>query len=140
MIGEVAYFYLYDTLPLKLGVHLPFTHFERLILHVLNIVLTQLHPNSWAFVWAFELLTIRWTEKVGWSSLSIWEGRPLMWPFHESYKFFKDQFFRVYCGSTSLDLLTDPAGEPHFPLSWTKQPAVTIRSREPTWRDGRMNL
>ncbi|RDY07356.1 hypothetical protein CR513_08547, partial [Mucuna pruriens] len=35
---------------------LPFTHFERSVLHALNVVPTQLHPNGWAFVRAFELL------------------------------------------------------------------------------------
>ncbi|RDX70516.1 hypothetical protein CR513_50229, partial [Mucuna pruriens] len=44
--GEAPFFYLYDTLPLKLGVKLPFTHFERSILRALNVTPTQLHLNS----------------------------------------------------------------------------------------------
>ncbi|RDX61385.1 hypothetical protein CR513_60394, partial [Mucuna pruriens] len=43
---EDAYFYLYDTLPLKLGLCLPFSHFEQLVLNVLNITPTQLQPNN----------------------------------------------------------------------------------------------
>ncbi|RDX92421.1 hypothetical protein CR513_25438, partial [Mucuna pruriens] len=54
--GAEPFFYLYDTLHSKLGIKLPFTHFERAILHALNVAPTQLHPNSWAFVQAFELL------------------------------------------------------------------------------------
>ncbi|RDX64848.1 hypothetical protein CR513_56545, partial [Mucuna pruriens] len=50
------FFYLYDTLHSKLGIQLPFTHFERSVLQALNVAPTQLHPNSWAFVRAFELL------------------------------------------------------------------------------------
>ncbi|RDX72260.1 hypothetical protein CR513_48277, partial [Mucuna pruriens] len=88
--GEITYFYLYDTLPLKLGVKLPFTHFERSVLCALNVAPTTLHPNSWDFVRAFKLLcedvgrapslsvffwffSIRKVDRVGWTSLS---GRP----------------------------------------------------------------
>ncbi|RDX81015.1 hypothetical protein CR513_38358, partial [Mucuna pruriens] len=51
------FFYLYDTLSFKLGIRLPFTKSERAILHALNIAPTQLHPNYWAFIRAFELLS-----------------------------------------------------------------------------------
>ncbi|RDX96311.1 hypothetical protein CR513_21027, partial [Mucuna pruriens] len=54
--GGRPFFYLYGTLHLKLGVKLPFTHFEQVVLRVLNVAPTQLHPNNWAFVRAFELL------------------------------------------------------------------------------------
>ncbi|RDX73996.1 hypothetical protein CR513_46311, partial [Mucuna pruriens] len=50
-------FYLYDTLPLKLRIQLPFTQFERAVLRTLNIAPTQPHPNSWAFLQVFELLS-----------------------------------------------------------------------------------
>ncbi|RDX86276.1 hypothetical protein CR513_32412, partial [Mucuna pruriens] len=52
----VPFFFLYDTLPLKLGIKLPFTSFERSVLRALNVAPTQLHPNSWGFVRAFELI------------------------------------------------------------------------------------
>ncbi|RDY04362.1 hypothetical protein CR513_11943, partial [Mucuna pruriens] len=39
--------YLYDTLPLKLGIQLPFMQFEQVVLCTLNITPTQLHPNRW---------------------------------------------------------------------------------------------
>ncbi|RDX68306.1 hypothetical protein CR513_52717, partial [Mucuna pruriens] len=43
---EAPYFYLCDTLPLKLRLRLPFSHFEWSVLNVLNIAPTQLYPNS----------------------------------------------------------------------------------------------
>ncbi|RDX88933.1 hypothetical protein CR513_29409, partial [Mucuna pruriens] len=139
-------FYLYDTLHSKLGVKLPFTHFERAILQLLNVAPTQLHPNSWAFVRAFELLcedlgkaptlgvffwffTIKKTDKVGWTSHSSRPKRKLFKPFLESYKLFKTRFFRVAPSDSGPNLLVDCAGRPFFPLSWTCQPAVSVTVR-----------
>ncbi|MCI71417.1 zinc finger protein, partial [Trifolium medium] len=36
----------------------PFTSFEDTILRILNIAPSQLHPNSWAFVKAFEIVCL----------------------------------------------------------------------------------
>ncbi|RDX61685.1 hypothetical protein CR513_60070, partial [Mucuna pruriens] len=120
-------FYLYDTLHSKLGVKLPFTHFERVIFQLLNVAPTQLYPNSWAFVRAFELLcedlgkaptlgvffwffTIKKTNKVGWTSLSSRPKRKLFKPFLKSYKSFKTRFFRVAPIDSGPNLLVDRAG------------------------------
>ncbi|RDY01581.1 hypothetical protein CR513_15073, partial [Mucuna pruriens] len=141
--GAKQFFYLYDTLHSKLGVKLPFTHFERAVLHALNVVPTQLHPNSWAFVRAFELLcedlgkapplgvffwffSPRKTDKVGWTSLSNQARRKLLKPFLESYKTFKNRFFRVVPSDSGPNLLVDHSRRPFFPLHWTRQPAVSI--------------
>ncbi|RDX62561.1 hypothetical protein CR513_59091, partial [Mucuna pruriens] len=103
---ENPFFYLYDTLHSKLGIRLPFSHFERAVLQALNVAPTQLHPNSWAYVRAFELLcedlgkapslgvffwfyTVKKTEKVGWTSLCSRPKRKLFQPFLASYKKFK---------------------------------------------------
>ncbi|RDX95226.1 hypothetical protein CR513_22293, partial [Mucuna pruriens] len=94
--GEGPFFYLYNTLPLKLGVKLPFTHFERSVLYVLNVAPTQLHPNNLGkalslsiFFWFFSL---RGAEKVGWTSLSNCPKRKLLKSFLERYKTFKNCF------------------------------------------------
>ncbi|RDX58495.1 hypothetical protein CR513_62187, partial [Mucuna pruriens] len=85
----------------KLGIRLPFFVFECAILRALNMALTQLHPNSWAFVKAFELLCEDMerepplTDKVGWNFLSSRPKRKLMKPYCENYKRFKDHLFRV---------------------------------------------
>ncbi|RDX79752.1 hypothetical protein CR513_39794, partial [Mucuna pruriens] len=109
--GEAPFFYIYNTLPLKLGVKLPFTHFERSILRALNVAPTQLHLNSWTFVRVFELLcedmgrapslsiffwffSLRKTTKVGWTSLSNRPKRKLLKPFLESFKVFKNCYFK----------------------------------------------
>ncbi|RDX84951.1 hypothetical protein CR513_33927, partial [Mucuna pruriens] len=136
-------FYLYDTLHSKLGIRLPFSHFERAVLQALNVAPTQLHPNGWAYVKAFELLcedlgkapslsvffwfyTVKKTEKVGWLSLCNRPKCKLFQPFLASYKKFKSQFFKVTPGDVGPNLLVDRAGQPFFPLSWTHQLAVSI--------------
>ncbi|RDX99324.1 hypothetical protein CR513_17626, partial [Mucuna pruriens] len=141
--GSEPFFYLYDTLHSRLGVQLPFTSFERSVLRVLNVAPTQLHPNSWAFVRAFELLcedlgkapslgvffwffTPRKMDRVGWMSLSNRPKRSLLRPFSESYKGFKNRFFRVAPQDPNSRLLVDGEGRQHFPLQWTRQPAVSV--------------
>ncbi|MCI37195.1 hypothetical protein A2U01_0058419, partial [Trifolium medium] len=51
-----ATFYMYSSLFTRLGVLLPFTSFECRVLRYANVAPSQLHPNSWLFVRAFEIL------------------------------------------------------------------------------------
>ncbi|RDX98997.1 hypothetical protein CR513_18026, partial [Mucuna pruriens] len=84
---EAPFFYAYESVFSKLGLKLPFTSFEQSVLRALNVAPSQLHPNSWAFVRAFELLCedlghapslgvffwffrVKKAPKVGWMSLS----------------------------------------------------------------------
>ncbi|RDX57984.1 hypothetical protein CR513_62734, partial [Mucuna pruriens] len=141
--NETPFFFLYDTISLKLGVKLPFMSFERSVLCSLNVALTQLHPNSLAFVRTFELLCedLRWASslvvffwffslhkvtKVDWTSLSDRLRRKLLKPFLESFKVFKDMYFKVGQGATGPNILIDRYGNPFFPLYWTPQPVVSI--------------
>ncbi|RDX99674.1 hypothetical protein CR513_17251, partial [Mucuna pruriens] len=100
---ETPFFYIYEPVFSKLGLKLPFTSFERSILQALNVAPSQLHPNSWAFIRAFELLC----EDLGREpSLGYFFGffasrkclSHLNWkllkPFLESFKTFKDKFFK----------------------------------------------
>ncbi|RDX83386.1 hypothetical protein CR513_35694, partial [Mucuna pruriens] len=150
------YFYLYDTLNSKTGIKLPFSHFERAVLQVLNVAPTQLHPNSWEFVRAFELLyedlgkaptlgvffwfyTVKKADKVGWTSLCSRPKRKLFKPFLASYKKFKSHFFKVTPSNSSPNLLVDRAGRPFFPLTWTHQPVVSISIHLKDLEIGRIN-
>ncbi|RDY09051.1 hypothetical protein CR513_06654, partial [Mucuna pruriens] len=138
-LDEAPFFYIYEPVFSKLGLKLPFTSFERSILRALNVAPSQLHPNSWAFVRAFELLCedlgrepslgvffwffrVKKTPKVGWMSLSSRPNRKLLKPFLESFKTFKDKFFKVCLGKSEAD----PLGTPYFPFYWTPQPDVSV--------------
>jgi len=54
--GGALFFFMYQTVFKHVGVRLPFTPFEREILTEINTAPAQLHPNSWAFVRAFQIL------------------------------------------------------------------------------------
>jgi len=48
--------FVYATLFERLGFRLPFSEFEKDLLTMLNVAPAQLHPNSWGFVRAFQIL------------------------------------------------------------------------------------
>ncbi|KAJ1407470.1 hypothetical protein SESBI_24277 [Sesbania bispinosa] len=50
------YTYLYDTFFIKLHLQLPFSNSEKQLLNLLNISPSQLHPNSWAFIQAYQII------------------------------------------------------------------------------------
>ena len=54
--GGKPFFFLYRTVFKRVGLRLPFTAFERELLTEINTAPAQLHPNSWAFIRAFEIL------------------------------------------------------------------------------------
>jgi len=54
--GGKPFFFFYQTVFKRVGLRLPFTAFERELLTEINIAPAQLHPNSWAFVRAFQIL------------------------------------------------------------------------------------
>ncbi|RDX72934.1 hypothetical protein CR513_47516, partial [Mucuna pruriens] len=84
-------------------------------------------PSLSVFFWFFSL---RWSEKVGWLSLSNWLRQKLLKPFRESYKFFKDQFFCFSPGKVGPNLLVDSSSDPFFPLHWTCQSAISVTVEE----------
>ncbi|RDX91207.1 hypothetical protein CR513_26849, partial [Mucuna pruriens] len=47
---------MYETVFYDLGIILPFDRFEAEVLHTLNIVPSQLHPNGWATMQAFRVV------------------------------------------------------------------------------------
>ncbi|RDX75136.1 hypothetical protein CR513_45023, partial [Mucuna pruriens] len=106
------FFYLYETLFSKLGIQLPFTDFEQAALQALNVAPTQLHPNSWAFLRAFELLC----EDMGWEpSLNVF-----------FWFFLLQQVDKMAARRTRKNLLLGDFGEPLFPLYWSDQPAISV--------------
>jgi len=48
--------FIYVTIFEKIGLCLPFTTFEKALLSVLNVSLTQLHPNSQTFIQGFHII------------------------------------------------------------------------------------
>ncbi|MCH81866.1 hypothetical protein A2U01_0002659, partial [Trifolium medium] len=98
----------------------PFTGFEAAIPKVMNVAPSQLHPNSWAFVTAFELVCLGLGLEP-----SVGPARPgHVSPIASNFKNYQNSFFRVRCGPGCSDLMYDGEGEPLFPFYWTPKPRV----------------
>jgi hypothetical protein len=52
--GDESYF-MYTAVLEEFGVKIPFSRFEMDVLKYLNVVPTQIRPNSWAFIRGFEI-------------------------------------------------------------------------------------
>ena len=51
-----SWMWMYDVLIMKLGIRIPFTHFQVTILQQIEAASSQLHPKSWAMIWGFEII------------------------------------------------------------------------------------
>jgi len=120
----------------KLHVLLLLDEFTMGVLRLLNVTLTQLHLNSWGSLQAFWLICkalslsptlesflysyvtrskepLSWLLLVGRAKISLLDG------FTQSFKKFKDGFFRVRVLPTGHSLYYDDGGRPKFPFYWT---------------------
>ncbi|QHN92394.1 uncharacterized protein DS421_17g583340 [Arachis hypogaea] len=107
-----SYFYCYSCLFTELGVRLPFTDFECGVLFWLNCAPSQLHPNSWGFVRAFEnlmdllecppslavffsLFQTKGVRRGVWINLSSHPRRAVFSLYKSSFKDFKTMFVKI---------------------------------------------
>nr|KYP72868.1 hypothetical protein KK1_005472 [Cajanus cajan] len=140
---DSPHFYVYQCFFRDLGVCLPFTQFECDFLNFINAAPCQLHPNSWGFLRAFQVLcTVLGIEvslrvflhfyqlKMGvppYGILSLSGSRDggLFTPYSQSYKNFKQEFFRV--ALVGVDPLEDEVfyfgGLPRFPFYCRPKPS-----------------
>jgi len=132
----VPFFYFYQTVFKRIGMRLPFSGFKRELLTEINVAPAQLHPNSWAFVKAFDILCgyfgqppsvdiflhffeVKKQGKSLWVSLSSITGRVILSLFQQSYKGWKGKFFKVCCSEY------DCAALDGFPLYWVEEVKLT---------------
>nr|KYP46721.1 hypothetical protein KK1_031686 [Cajanus cajan] len=135
---NTPFFYMYQCLFRDLGVCLPFSQFECDFLNFINVAPCQLHPNSWGFLRAFQVLCsalgiglsllvflhfyqLKLGEPpLGWVPLNGIKAGGLFSLYSKSYKGFKQEFFRVR--PKEADPLVDEVfhfgGLPRFPLFW----------------------
>nr|KYP47393.1 hypothetical protein KK1_031007 [Cajanus cajan] len=141
--SDPPHFYVYQCHFRDLSICLPFTQFECDFLNFVNSAPCQLHPNSWGFLRAFQVLCSTlgvglslpiflhfYQLKLGvlpygWASLSDSKAGGLFSLYSQSYKNFKQEFFRV--ALQGVDPLQDEVfhfgGLPKFPFYWRPAPA-----------------
>ncbi|WVZ04617.1 hypothetical protein V8G54_017963 [Vigna mungo] len=135
--GNYFYIYLYSLYDMY--IRLPFTRFQMDVLRCLNVAPSQLHPNGCGYIQAFgvlcQALGIEPTTKIflfffktrpnakrGWVSLSSMSKNSIFNLFVESYKDFKNHFFKVSITEMGQPFFLNENGSPRFPLYWTKKP------------------
>jgi hypothetical protein len=137
--GDESYF-VYTTFLEEFGVKIPFTPFEMDVLKFLNVAPTQIRPNSWAFIRAFEILCkalglepsvgaflcfygTKDVNKGTWIAICAHPGKRLFPQYACNFKKeWRDTFVRVQGlpGCSTSSVLLD--GKPKFPLRWTNNP------------------
>jgi len=133
------FFYFYSCLTSDIHVRFPFDNFTMEVLCILNVAPSQLHPNSWTSLQAFQLLCevlgvkatsrsflhffgTRPGDRIGWMSLVGQAKNSLFAPYLTSYKNFKGGFFKVVIEEEGRSFFFD--GETlRFPFYWTIDPA-----------------
>ena len=127
--NDELFCFIYVTFFKKVKLRLPFTRFERELLTELDIAPAQLHPNSWAFVRAFQIMCAHLglpasvdvflflfeAKNPGdrlWISLNGIAGRSILSIFQQSYKDWKGKFVKVCTNDQDPSLLDG------FPLYW----------------------
>ncbi|KOM51942.1 hypothetical protein LR48_Vigan09g060100 [Vigna angularis] len=146
------FFYCYASPFYDLYLRLPFTTFQMDVLRTLNVAPSQLHPNGWGHIQAFAVLcralAIRSTvalflhffrcrpvARKGWVSLISEPGNALLELYLQSYRGFKDKFFKVSILDSGRRHFFDEEGSPKFPLYWTQDPL-----RFTSWAEDKMTI
>nr|KYP33133.1 hypothetical protein KK1_046030 [Cajanus cajan] len=137
------HFYVYQCFFRDLGIRLPFTQFECNFLNYINATPSQLHPNSWGFLRAFQVLCtvlgIEVSLRVFLSFYQLKSGAPpygvlslnggkdggLFTLYSQSYKNYKQEFFRIALVGVdpSEDGVFYFGGLPKFPFYWCPDPS-----------------
>ncbi|MED6186575.1 hypothetical protein PIB30_068043 [Stylosanthes scabra] len=124
----------------KIGVRVPFTEFQIEVLSEFEVAPSQIHPNSWGFVRAFEVicrelgcptslnvflylfkLTKPFSkDKQQWFFLRAHQGRKVFEMNEESVRDFKNLYFKVVPLSGTHPFWINEEGDFQFPLSWNE--------------------
>jgi len=110
------------------------------VLRALNVAPTQLHPNSWAYMQAFRVLcqfvylqpsryaflyfyNTRPRQPITWLSLISRPSISRLVAFSQSFKHFKDGYFKVVVKEEGKSHFLNAYGSKKFPFSWTGTPS-----------------
>ncbi|QCE03237.1 hypothetical protein DEO72_LG8g1261 [Vigna unguiculata] len=119
--AKLEFFYVYAYLFHDLGLTVPFADWQMAVLRQIQCAPTQIHPNAWASMQAFDT---RPTASKGWVSF-LGANKSLFTFYLASYKGFKTGFFKVVIPGRGRKYILDEEGRPKFPLYWTAFPPPT---------------
>jgi hypothetical protein len=140
--SDLVTFFMYTKFIDDFHLFFPFTEFQQSMLRVLNVAPSQLSPNSWSFIKAFELVCYGFevpepSVAVFFSfyqvksflphnvvSLSAQPNRGLFQLYSSNYKYYKDTFVRVRGAEHCPSVMYDDSGAPLFPFYWTDNPRL----------------
>jgi hypothetical protein len=137
----VVYFLMYGVVVQTFNIWFPFTTFEVSLFHTLNIAPIQLHPNSWGFAKAYQIicLALDLVPSIGvffsfyhvksfsadrLVSLCALRNRTLFALYASNFKSYQDSFYRIRGGPECQDVMYDGDGTPLFPFYWSKTPRL----------------
>jgi hypothetical protein len=135
------YFLMYGAFVQTFNLWFPFTPFEVSLLNTLNVAPVQLHPNSWGFAKAYQIicLALGLTPNIGvffsfyhiksftadrLVSLCALPHRTLFALYANNFKHYQDSFYRVRGGPNCQDVMYDSDGTPLFPFYWSPNPRL----------------
>ncbi|QCD95626.1 hypothetical protein DEO72_LG6g320 [Vigna unguiculata] len=130
------FFYMYMCHFSQLLVRLQLDDFTMGVLGALNVAPTQLHPNRWAYLQAFRILCQSlYLEPSPYAFLYFYDTRPrrpTTWlslisrpsisrldAFSQSFKHFKDKYFKVVVKEEGKPYFLNADGSIKFSFSWT---------------------
>ena len=130
------FFFMYMCHFSQLHVRLSLDDFTMGVLRALNVAPTQLHPNSWAYMQAFHILCqslyfqpspyaflyfydTRPHQPTTWLSLISRPNISRLDAFSQSFKHFKDEYFKVVVKEEGKPYFLNADGSTKFPFSWT---------------------
>jgi len=137
-LNNDGYTYVYEYMVTQFGIQFPLSSFECQMLTERQTAPSQLHPNTWGFLKAFQILCkylsiepivnkfmffyqIKYGESIGWISLAHANTRLKLFSLYKnSFNAFKDAFFKVKAMKTDplRSILFDENYAPRFPLCW----------------------
>ncbi|MED6202498.1 hypothetical protein PIB30_106225 [Stylosanthes scabra] len=146
------WFYMYTCVFAEIGIRFPFTGFECAVLRQLNCAPSQIHPNSWGFIRAFEVLMeyLREEPSLGlffflfqakgvdrglWVTLSSHQGRTVFSLFKATYRDFKKFYVKVRSPEDAIPFFLDENLSQKFPLYWKRKPVQCLGVEELSERD-----
>jgi hypothetical protein len=133
--GAPDFLMVYECFFRLVRLHFPFSSFQIEILNRLEVAPSQVHPNAWGFINAFEIFCWAndWESS---SNLFLYLFAPyhlsdfgfiffrqrkdhyFFQLFEDSFPPFKDSYFKVLYTGEEYPFWTSPTGSPLFPLYW----------------------